>query len=77
MGGMQPKVMKWARETAGLSLHAAAHALGLKGENGVARLAAIEGGTKEPSRPLLLKLVARHGASKRRSADKRKPGIKE
>lgn len=57
MGAIEPKIMRWARETAGMSLHEAAHALGMKGDNGRARLAAIEDGTKPPSRPLLLKMA--------------------
>ena len=59
MGGIQPEILTWARETAGLSLAAAAHAIGLntaKGQSGAERLAALEAGAEEPSRPLLLKM---------------------
>ena len=51
--------MQWARETAGLSLDDAAHAIGLnaaRGQTGAERLAALEAGVDEPSRPLLLRM---------------------
>jgi transcriptional regulator with XRE-family HTH domain len=60
MGAIQPKILTWARETAGLSLDEAAHDLDLKtarGQTGPERLANIEAGTAEPSRPLLLKMA--------------------
>lgn len=56
---IQPEILRWARETAGLSLEEAARALGLKearGQAGPERLAALEAGTAEPTRPLLLKM---------------------
>jgi transcriptional regulator with XRE-family HTH domain len=59
MGAIRPEILTWARETAGLSLEDAAQALGLKetrGQTGTERLAALEAGTGEPSRPLLLKM---------------------
>jgi Zn-dependent peptidase ImmA (M78 family) len=59
MVAIQPKILTWARVTAGLSLDDAAHALGLntaKGRSGAERLAALESGEEEPSRPLLLKM---------------------
>jgi Zn-dependent peptidase ImmA (M78 family) len=57
---LNPDILLWARETAGLSLEEAAHSIGLKeayGESGAERLAALEAGTEEPSRPLLLKMA--------------------
>ena len=54
MAAIQPKILTWARETAGLSLDDAARALGLnpaRGRTGAERLAALEAGEKEPSRP--------------------------
>jgi Zn-dependent peptidase ImmA (M78 family) len=60
MGAIQPIILTWARETAGLSLDDAAHALGLtnaRGQTGAERLAAFEAGTDEPSRPLLRKMA--------------------
>jgi Zn-dependent peptidase ImmA (M78 family)/transcriptional regulator with XRE-family HTH domain len=63
MPAVNPEILKWARETAGLSLAKAAHAVGIKdarGLTGAERLAAIESGEKEPSRPLLLKMAKKY-----------------
>jgi Zn-dependent peptidase ImmA (M78 family) len=60
MGAIRPEVMRWARETAGLSLEDAAHAIGLKdarGETGAERLAKLEKGEGEPPRTLLAKMA--------------------
>ncbi len=60
MSAIQPKVLTWARETAGMSLDDAARALGLtdaRGRTGVQRLEAMELGADEPTRPLLLKMA--------------------
>ena len=54
------EILSWARETAGLSLSEAVHKLGIgdaRGVSAVDRLAAIEAGEVEPSRPLLLKMA--------------------
>jgi Zn-dependent peptidase ImmA (M78 family)/transcriptional regulator with XRE-family HTH domain len=54
------QILSWARETAGLSLGEAADKLGIWPRLKVsaeARLAAIEAGEVEPSRPLLLKMA--------------------
>src|SRR4051794_146292 len=54
------KILSWARETAGLSLSEAVDKLGIgdaRGVSAVDRLAAIEAGKAEPSRPLLLKMA--------------------
>jgi Zn-dependent peptidase ImmA (M78 family)/transcriptional regulator with XRE-family HTH domain len=56
---IQPKILVWARETAGLSLEEAAHAIDLRaarGSSGPERLAMMEAGHEEPSRALLLKM---------------------
>ncbi len=53
MPAIQPKILTWARETAGLSLDDAAVALGTKAE----RLASLEAGVDEPTRPLLVKMA--------------------
>jgi Zn-dependent peptidase ImmA (M78 family) len=56
---LNPDILQWARKTAGLSLEEAAHALELKearGTPGPDRLAALEAGKEEPSRPLLLRM---------------------
>jgi len=60
MGAIRPEVMRWARETAGLSLVDAAHRVGLKdarGESGAERLAKLEEGEEEPPRLLLAKMA--------------------
>jgi Zn-dependent peptidase ImmA (M78 family)/transcriptional regulator with XRE-family HTH domain len=56
-------ILRWARETAGLSLEEAAEKLDLgeaRGVPGVDRLAAYEAGEHEPSRPLLLRLAKQY-----------------
>lgn len=60
MTSVNPEILRWARETAGLGIEDAALKLDLKAARGIpgsTRLAAIEGGEKEPSRPLLLKMA--------------------
>ncbi|MCC6586345.1 MAG: ImmA/IrrE family metallo-endopeptidase [Bryobacterales bacterium] len=60
MSAIQPRVLAWARETAGLSLGQAADVLGLnasKGKTPAERLTALEEGVDEPTRPLLLKMA--------------------
>lgn len=60
MPSVEPKILLWARESAGLSLDEAAAKLDVKDARGVAaatRLAALESGEGAPSRPLLLKMV--------------------
>jgi Zn-dependent peptidase ImmA (M78 family) len=56
---IRPEILMWARETAGLSLEDAAHAISLKsayGQSGAERLAAMEAGQTEPPRNLLIKM---------------------
>lgn len=60
MSAIQPKILTWARTTAGLSLEDAARALVLpaaRGRTGLQRLEAFELGEAEPTRPLLLKMA--------------------
>jgi len=60
MSAIQPKILTWARETAGLSLDDAARAIGLTDARGLAgaqRLKAMELGEDEPTRPVLLKMA--------------------
>jgi len=60
MPTLKPEILEWARVTAGLSLDEAAHAIELKeahGVSGAERLAALEAGKEEPSRPLLLRMA--------------------
>ena len=57
---LNPDILRWARETAGLSLEEAAHKIEIKeayGSSGPERLAALEAGKEEPSRPLLLRMA--------------------
>jgi Zn-dependent peptidase ImmA (M78 family) len=59
MPALNPEILEWARETAGLSLADAARAIDLKeahSVSGAERLAALEAGKEEPSRPLLLRM---------------------
>src|SRR5216684_6943123 len=56
-------IMRWARETAGLSIDQAVEKLGINDARGVVasdRLTAIEQGTVAPSRPLLLKMAQQY-----------------
>jgi Zn-dependent peptidase ImmA (M78 family)/DNA-binding XRE family transcriptional regulator len=60
MPSISPNILRWARETAGLSQDDAAEALGLKtarGATGQERLMALEEGQDEPSRPLLVRMA--------------------
>ena len=60
MASLNPAILSWARKAAGLSLEDAAHAIGLndaRGIKGSERLAAMEQGQDEPSRPQLLKMA--------------------
>lgn len=60
MDGLNPEILRWARETAGLTLEAAAERLDLgeaRGVAGAARLEALEQGDGVPTRPLLLRMV--------------------
>lgn len=60
MPAVNPEILVWARETAGLTLDAAAAKLGINAARGVApeaRLAALERGDVEPTRPMLLKMA--------------------
>jgi Zn-dependent peptidase ImmA (M78 family) len=60
MPRLNPEILRWARSTAGLSLEEAAHAIELNDAHGVPgpeRLAALEAGKEEPSRPLLLRMA--------------------
>ena len=63
MPQVNPAIMVWARETAGLSQEEAAKKLGLRDSprsSAVEKLAFIERGQKEPSRPQLLKMAGQY-----------------
>lgn len=60
MAGINPEIMVWARETAGLTRQAAARKLGFQDSprsTAEDKLAAIEHGAKAPSRPQLVKMA--------------------
>lgn len=60
MSGINPDIMVWARETAGLTRQEAARKLGFRDSprsTAEDKLAAIEGGDKEASRPQLVKMA--------------------
>lgn len=60
MPRVNPEILKWARETAGLTLEDAADKFGINDARGVSgsdRLAALEAGEWEPTRPLLLRMA--------------------
>jgi len=57
---LNPHILTWSRETAGLSVDDAAHALGFKDAHyrtAAERLQAMEDGKEEPSRSVLLKMA--------------------
>jgi len=59
MPAVNKDILIWARNSAGLSLEAAAKAIDLNdayGKSGAERLAEFENGIGEPSRPLLLRM---------------------
>ncbi|WP_085026294.1 XRE family transcriptional regulator [Ensifer aridi] len=63
MPKVNPSILRWARETAGLTLEDAAEKVGLGEARGVAgsdRLAMLEAGDSEPTRPMLLKMAAQY-----------------
>lgn len=63
MPKVNPSILRWARETAGLNLEDAAEKVGLVEARGVAgsdRLAMLEAGDSEPTRPMLLKMAAQY-----------------
>ena len=57
---MNPKILVWARETAGLTIQGAVRKIGIKDAYGVAavdRLAELERGEKAPTRSTLVKMA--------------------
>ncbi|HEY0601879.1 MAG TPA: ImmA/IrrE family metallo-endopeptidase [Herpetosiphonaceae bacterium] len=66
MPAINPEILIWARETAGLSLEAAAHSLGFsntRNKTAAEKLAVFESGEEEPSRQLLQKMSQRYRRS--------------
>ncbi|MCW0001790.1 XRE family transcriptional regulator [Pararhizobium sp. YC-54] len=63
MPKVNPSILRWARETAGFNLEDAAEKIGLGEARGVAgsdRLAMLEAGDGEPTRPMLVKMAAQY-----------------
>ena len=63
MPRVNPEILVWARETAGLTQEAAARKLGFQDSarsSAVEKLAVIEHGRKEPSRPQILKMAGQY-----------------
>jgi len=63
MPRVTPEILRWARESAGFSLGRAAESIGLKDnrdETAGERLAALEGGGRQPSRTLLLRMAQKY-----------------
>ncbi len=63
MPQVNPEILIWARETAGLAREDAAKKLDIRaayGVDAVERLAALEVGTDEPTRPLLVKMAKQY-----------------
>lgn len=63
MTKVNPSILRWARETAGLNLEDAAAKLGIGTSRGIAgedRLAMLESGDIEPSRPQLVKMATQY-----------------
>jgi Zn-dependent peptidase ImmA (M78 family) len=63
MPRVNPEILRWARETAGLDLDEAATKIALgaaRGVDGAQRLAALEAGDGEPTRPLLVKMAKQY-----------------
>jgi Zn-dependent peptidase ImmA (M78 family) len=60
MPKINPRIMTWARESAGLSLADAARAIGLSGVNAVTRLEEMEAGQRDPSRRQLAEMAKKY-----------------
>ncbi len=60
MPKVNPDILKWARETAGLSIEDAARKLGMSGDTAAERLDALEEGKKDPTRPMLVKMSEKY-----------------
>lgn len=60
MPNVNPDILKWARETAGLSVEEAVKKLGMSGETAVDRLTALEEGGRAPTRPMLVKMSEKY-----------------
>ena len=63
MPAVNPDILVWARETAGLTLRDAVARVGIRGARGLGaidRLTALERGDEEPTRPVLVKMARQY-----------------
>ena len=60
MPKINPRIMTWARESAGLSVADAARAIGLSGANAVTRLEEMEAARRDPSRRQLVEMAKKY-----------------
>lgn len=60
MPKINPEILRWARESAGLDLAEAARAIGMAGANAVDNLAKMEAGEREPSRRKLIEMAKKY-----------------
>lgn len=60
MPKVNPEILRWARESAGLELPEAARAIGLTGGNSVDNLEKMEAGEREPSRRQLVEMANKY-----------------
>ena len=63
MPAVNPEILVWARESAGLTLRDAVTKVGIPDARGVAavdRLRALERGEKEPTRPILVRMAQQY-----------------
>src|SRR5215470_8525273 len=60
MPRVNPEILRWARETAGLSPDEAARKLGMSGETAIDRLAALEKGVRDPTRAMLANMAEKY-----------------
>jgi len=63
MGAPNPEILRWARESAGLSYADAVRKLNMSAKSGVATLEAYERGEKQPSRSRLLMMAKQYHRS--------------
>lgn len=60
MTKINPAILSWARESAGMDIESAARAIGLSGAQAGVRLAEMEAGEREPTRNQLLKMSEKY-----------------
>lgn len=60
MPKINPEILRWARETAGLDLAEAARGIGMTGAKAVGNLEEMEAGAREPSRRQIVEMAKRY-----------------